>query len=60
MAIEKTLIVVKPDGFKRRLTGEILSRFEDKGLQIRDLKLFNFTQQKAEQFYSIHQAKPFF
>jgi nucleoside-diphosphate kinase len=47
MAIEKTLIVVKPDGFKRRLTGEILSRFEDKGLQIRDLKLFNFTQQKA-------------
>jgi nucleoside-diphosphate kinase len=42
------------------LTGEILSRFEDKGLQIRDLKLFNFTQQKAEQFYSIHQAKPFF
>ena len=60
MATEKTLIVVKPDGFQRRLTGEILSRFEDKGLQIRDLKLFNFTQQKAEQFYSIHQAKPFF
>lgn len=57
---EKTLIVVKPDGFKRRLTGRILSRFEDKGFQIIDLKLFNFTQQKAEQFYSIHRAKPFF
>ena len=60
MVTEKTLIVVKPDGFKRHLTGKILSRFEDKGLQIRDLKLFNFTQKKAEQFYSIHQAKPFF
>lgn len=57
---EKTLIVVKPDGFKRRLTGRILSRFEDKGFQIIDLKLFNFTQQKAEQFYSTHRTKPFF
>jgi nucleoside-diphosphate kinase len=60
MATEKTLIVVKPDGFKRCLTGKILSRFEDKGFKIKDLKLFNFTQQKAEQFYSAHQAKSFF
>jgi nucleoside-diphosphate kinase len=60
MATEKTLIVVKPDGFKRGLTGKILSRFEDKGFKIKDLKLFNFTQQKAEQFYSAHKAKSFF
>ncbi|HZC21670.1 MAG: nucleoside-diphosphate kinase [Nitrososphaeraceae archaeon] len=60
MATEKTLIVVKPDGFKRCLTGKILSRFEDKGFKIKDLKLFNFTQQKAEQFYSAHKAKSFF
>jgi nucleoside-diphosphate kinase len=60
MTIEKTLIIVKPDGFKRNLTGKILSRFEEKGFQIKDLKLVNFTQQKAEQFYSVHQAKPFF
>lgn len=60
MATEKTLIVVKPDGFKRCLTGKILSRFENKGFKIKDLKLFNFTQQKAEQFYSAHQAKSFF
>lgn len=60
MATEKTLIVVKPDGFKRRLTGKILSRFEDKGFKIKDLKLFNFTPQKAEQFYSAHHAKSFF
>jgi nucleoside-diphosphate kinase len=60
MATEKTLIVVKPDGFKRRLTGKILSRFEDKGFKIEDLKLFNFTPQKAEQFYSVHHAKSFF
>ena len=60
MATEKTLIVVKPDGFKRCLTGKILSRFEDKGFKIKDLKLFNFTQQKAEQFYSAYHAKSFF
>jgi nucleoside-diphosphate kinase len=60
MATEKTLIVVKPDGFQRCLTGKILSRFEDKGFKIKELKLFNFTQQKAEQFYSAHQAKSFF
>jgi len=60
MASEQTLIVIKPDGFKRNLTGKILSRLEDKGFRIKDLKSFNFTIQKAEEFYSSHRGKPFF
>jgi nucleoside-diphosphate kinase len=60
MASEQTLIVIKPDGFKRNLTGKILLRLEDKGFRIKDLKSFNFTIQKAEEFYSSHRGKPFF
>ncbi len=60
MAVEQTLIVVKPDGFKRRMTGKILARFEEKGFEIKDLKSFNFTKEKAREFYSVHRDKPFF
>jgi len=60
MTNEETLIVIKPDGIKRNLTGKILSRLEDKGFKIKDLKLFNFTIEKAEEFYSSHREKPFF
>ena len=60
MTNEETLIIIKPDGFKRNLTGKILSRLEDKGFKIKDLKLFNFTKEKAEEFYSSHREKPFF
>ena len=58
--IEQTLIVIKPDGFKRRLTGRILCRFEDKGFELKRLKVFQFTTEQAEQFYSPHSDKPFF
>jgi nucleoside-diphosphate kinase len=60
MAVEQTLIVVKPDGFKRQLTGRILARFEEKGFQIKNLKSYNFTKEKAQEFYSVHKDKPFF
>lgn len=60
MISEQTLIVVKPDGFKRRLTGKILARFEEKGFEIKKLKSYNFTKEKAEEFYSVHNKKPFF
>ncbi|HET6780406.1 MAG TPA: nucleoside-diphosphate kinase [Nitrososphaera sp.] len=60
MAAEQTLIVVKPDGFRRSLTGKILARFEEKGFQIRNLKLYNFTKEKAQEFYSVHKEKAFF
>ncbi len=56
---EETLIVIKPDGFKRGLTGRILSRFEDKGFQIKKLKSLQFDKIEAEEFYNIHRNKPF-
>jgi nucleoside-diphosphate kinase len=60
MVSEQTLIVVKPDGFKRQLTGKILARFEEKGFEIKNLKSYNFTKDKAEEFYSVHSEKNFF
>lgn len=60
MAVEQTLIVVKPDGFKRSLTGKVLARFEEKGFLIKNLRYYNFTREKAQEFYSVHSDKPFF
>ncbi|MDQ4101445.1 MAG: nucleoside-diphosphate kinase, partial [Thermoproteota archaeon] len=53
LAIEQTLIVIKPDGFRRHLTGKILARFEEKGFQLRNLKSYDFTKEKAQEFYSV-------
>jgi nucleoside-diphosphate kinase len=60
MALEQTLIVIKPDGFRRHLTGRILARFEEKGLRIKNLTSFNFTIEKAQEFYALHRDKSFF
>ena len=60
MAVEQTLIVVKPDGFKRSLTGKVLARFEEKGFLIKNLRYYNFTREKAQEFYSVHKDKSFF
>lgn len=60
VSIERTLIVVKPDAFKRQLSGAILMRFEQKGFQIKNLKSYNFTAEKAREFYSVHKDRPFF
>lgn len=58
--MERTLILVKPDGVQRGLTGEILSRFERRGLKIRALKMLTVTSEKAEEHYQEHKEKPFF
>jgi len=57
---ERTLIVVKPDAVSRGLTGEILARFERKGLKIVQMRMQNVTKAKAEEFYGVHAGKPFF
>jgi nucleoside-diphosphate kinase len=57
---EQTLIIIKPDAFERKLIGIILSRFENKGFLIKELKSYIFTKEKAEEFYSDHKNKPFF
>ena len=60
MKREQTLIVIKPDGIRRRLIGKIISRFEDKGFGVKDLCFFIFSPKKADEFYSVHKEKPFF
>src|SRR6476469_4534416 len=60
MAIEKTLILVKPDAFARGLTGEIIARFERKGLKIVAARHMTVTEELANQHYAEHEGKPFF
>jgi nucleoside-diphosphate kinase len=60
MKSECTLIVIKPDGIRRQLVGRIISRFEDKGFRLIDLRFFIFSRQQASEFYSVHRSKPFF
>ena len=60
MAIERTLILVKPDGTERQLAGEILARFERRGLTMRAAKLVSVSRELAEQHYAEHAEKPFF
>jgi nucleoside-diphosphate kinase len=57
---ERTLILVKPDAFARNLTGEIISRFERKGLTLAALKLETLSRETAEKHYGEHKEKPFF
>ena len=56
----RTLILVKPDAFERGLTGEILARFERKGLKLTDLKLVQADEEIANRHYAEHKDKPFF
>jgi nucleoside-diphosphate kinase len=58
--MEQTLILVKPDAFARGLTGEIIARFERKGLQIVALKLITTPRDLAETHYDEHRERPFF
>jgi nucleoside-diphosphate kinase len=58
--MERTLILVKPDAFARGLTGEIVARFERKGLKIVAARLMTVTEELAGQHYAEHEGKPFF
>lgn len=58
--MESTLVLVKPDGVQRGLCGEIMSRFEHKGLQMTALKLLKMTEQQVNRHYQEHIAKPFY
>jgi nucleoside-diphosphate kinase len=60
MSVDRTLILVKPDAFARGLTGEILARFERKGLKIAALKLVTTPRETAETHYAEHAERPFF
>jgi nucleoside-diphosphate kinase len=58
--MDRTLILVKPDAFARRLTGEIIARFERKGLQLAALKMMTVAEDVAKRHYAEHEGKPFF
>lgn len=58
--MERTFIMVKPDGVQRGLIGEIISRFERRGLKIVGLRMLQVSQELASQHYAVHQGKPFY
>ena len=58
--MEQTLVLVKGDGVKRRLIGEIIRRIEAKGLDIRTMQLMDVSRELAEEHYAEHREKPFF
>ena len=60
MAVERTLILIKPDAMRRALAGEILRRFEERGLELRAAKLVTADNDLAERHYDVHREKPFF
>ena len=60
MAVERTLVLIKPDAVQRGLAGEILGRFEQRGLVIREARLVQVDRKLAEEHYAEHAEKPFF
>jgi len=58
--VERTLVLVKPDGVQRQLVGRIVARYEERGLKIVGLKLVHVDRALAERHYAVHKGKPFF
>jgi nucleoside-diphosphate kinase len=60
MALERTLSIIKPDGVRRNLIGEVYRRFEAAGLRIIAARMMHLSQREAEGFYAVHRDRPFF
>ena len=60
MAVERTLVLIKPDAVRRGLAGDILRRFEQRGLEIREARLLTVDRELAGEHYAEHAEKPFF
>jgi nucleoside-diphosphate kinase len=58
--VERTLVIIKPDGVKRGLIGQIITRFETRGFAVIGLKLVKLSRQLAEKNYAVHKGKPFY
>lgn len=59
-AVEKTLVLVKPDGVKKHICGEVISRFERKGLEVEAIKMIQVLEELAKKHYAEHEGKGFF
>jgi len=60
MSNEQTLSLIKPDGVKRGLIGEVIGRFEKNGLKIKAMKMVHLSLDQARGFYAVHRERPFF
>jgi nucleoside-diphosphate kinase len=60
MSIEQTLSMIKPDGVQRGLIGEVIGRFEKKGLKIKAMKMLHLSLGQAQAFYAVHKERPFY
>jgi nucleoside-diphosphate kinase len=60
MSLERTLSIVKPDGVRKNVIGDVYHRFEKAGLRIVAARMMHLTQAQAEAFYGIHRERPFF
>jgi nucleoside-diphosphate kinase len=60
MAIERTFSIIKPDAVAKNVTGEIVSRFENNGLQVIASKMLHLSKEQAEGFYAVHAERPFY
>lgn len=58
--IKETFVMIKPDGVKRKLIGEVIKRFEQKEMEIVGLKMVQLTKEQAESLYEMHKGKDFF
>ena len=58
--MEQTLSIIKPDGVKKGLIGEVIGRFEKAGLRIAAMKMIRMSKKEAEGFYAVHRGKPFY
>lgn len=58
--MEKTLVLVKPDGVQKKICGEVISRFERKGLSIEAIRMEQISPELAKKHYAVHEGKPFF
>jgi len=58
--MQKTFVMIKPDGVRKNLIGEVISRFEKRGLKVEALKMTNLSSQQAEKLYEVHKDKSFY
>ncbi len=58
--IERTLSIIKPDGVKKKIIGDIIRHFEENGLKVAAMKMLHMDKRQAQGFYSVHKEKPFF
>jgi nucleoside-diphosphate kinase len=58
--VERTFIMIKPDGVQRGLVGDVIKRFEQKGFTLAGMKFMSVSQELAEQHYGVHKERPFF